>query len=316
MYDEAAYNNLLYAVGYAGVYALDENTGAIVWHYQDPAVPFETPYAAETNGTYTNLYSVQDIRVMGSGGADGIVYVSNNEHTPTLPPERGWGLIALNATTGQFLWKVSGTRMQVAAAANGYFVAGSNYDGKMYVVGKGPSATTVSVPQTAVTSGIPVVISGTVLDQSPNQPGTPCVADASMATWMDYLNMQMPIDGIYHNETVQGVQVSLSAVDPNGNLVNVGTTTSDISGTYSFVWTPSTTGNYKISAVFPGSNAYGSSYAETAATVVNAPASPTPTTTSTTGYATAADLMTFIVVAIIAIILAIAIATVLILRKH
>ncbi len=316
MYDEAAYNNLIYAVGYAGVYALDEKTGAIVWQYEDPAVPFETPYTAETNGTYTNLYSVQDIRVMGSGGADGIVYVSNNEHTPTLPPERGWGLIALNATTGQFLWKVLGTRMAVAAAANGYFVAGSNYDGKVYVVGKGQSATTISVPQTAITSGTPVVISGTVLDMSPNQPNTPAVSDASMATWMDYLNMQMPIDGLYHNETVTGVPVSLSAVDPNGNLVSIGTTTSDISGTYSFTWTPTTTGNYKISAVFAGSNAYGSSYSETAAVVAAAQATQTPTATPQTGLATAADLMTFIVVAIIAIIIAIAIATVLILRKH
>ena len=113
MYDEAAYGSTLYAVGYTGVWAINETNGAIVWHYADPAVAFETPYTTYDNGTYTNEYSVQDIRVLGTGGADGIVYVSNNEHTPTLPPERGWGLIALNATTGDFLWKVTGTRWQL-----------------------------------------------------------------------------------------------------------------------------------------------------------------------------------------------------------
>jgi len=311
MYDEAADNGLIYAVGYAGVYALNETTGVIAWQYLDPAVPFETPYTIYQNGTYVNGYSVQDIRIIG-----GLLYVSNNEHTPTLPPERGWGLICLNDTTGAFQWKVMGTRMAVAAASDGYIVAGSNYDGKLYVLGKGQSATTVSAPQTAITANTPIIISGTVLDQSPQQTGTACVSDASMATWMDYLNMQMPIDGIYHNVTVTGVPVSINAVDPNGNLVNIGTATSDISGTYHFTWTPTTSGTYTISATFAGSNAYGFSSAETAATVVNAPASPTPTTTSTTGYATSADLMTFIIVAIIAIILAIAIATVLILRKH
>ena len=220
MYDEAAYgfgnNALLYAVGYAGVYALNETSGAIVWHYNDVSVPFETPYTDLENGTYVNEYSVQDIRVVGSGGSDGIVYVSNNEHTPTLPPERGWGLIALNATTGGELWKVDGTRMQVAAASDGYLVTSSNYDGKVYVLGKGPSATTVSVPQVGIAANTPVMISGTVLDQSPNQPGTPCISDASMSTWMDYLNMQMPIGGIYNNITIYGVPVTLYAVNPNG----------------------------------------------------------------------------------------------------
>ena len=60
-----------------------------------------------TEHTLTNtLFKTSEY--WATGGADGIVYVSNNEHTPTLPPERGWGLIALNATTGQFLWKVTG----------------------------------------------------------------------------------------------------------------------------------------------------------------------------------------------------------------
>jgi len=207
--------------------------------------------------------------------------------------------------------------MQVGASSDGYIVATSNYDGKLFVIGKGTSTTTVSAPQAGFTAGTPVIISGTVLDNSQNQPGTPAVSDSSMATWMDYLNLQMPLGGIYGNATITGVPVSIDAVDPNGNLVHIGTATSDQSGTYSFVWTPTIAGTYHISAYFAGSNAYGSSSAETAAAVINAP-TPTaaPTVTSSTGIATSADLMTFIVIAIVAIIIAIAIATVLILRKH
>ncbi len=318
LYDEAQYGQLIYAIGYTGVYALNETNGALVWQYSDPAPPFETPYTTTINGTTINEYSISSIRVAGSGGADGIVYVQNNEHTPTLPPERGWGLVAINATTGAFLWKVMGTDESVAAAADGYLIGTSAYDGTMYVMGMGPSATTISAPQAAVTSGDKVVISGTVLDQSPAQPGTPCVADQYQDTWMDYLHMQMPINGLYGNITVQGVPVIISAVDPNGNSIPIATVTSDISGTFSYTWTaPTLTGDYKIMATFAGSNSYGASWAETHATVVAAPpVSPTPTPVSISGLATTADLTNYILVGVIVIIIAIAIVGILMLRKH
>jgi hypothetical protein len=318
LYDEAAYGQLLYAIGYTGVWALNETNGAIVWHTADPAIAFETPYTS--NGT--SDYAIARIRVIGSlnadgsAGSDGIVYVTNGEHSTIYPSTRGWGLIAINATTGQTLWKIMGTDLSAGAASDGYLVTTADYDGSLNVLGKGTSTTTVSAPQTAITSGTPVILSGSVLDNSIAQKGTPAVSDASMATWMDYLHFQMPIDGLYHNITITGVPVTISAVDPNGNLVSLGTTTSDVSGTYSLKWTPTTVGDYKISAVFAGSNAYGSSYAETATTVVNAQVTPTPTTTSTSGLATSADLLTYIIAVGIAIIIAIAIATVLILRKH
>lgn len=155
------------------------------------------------------------------------------------------------------------------------------------------------------------------MDQSSAQPNTPAISDASMSTWMDYLHFQMPIGGIYNNITVTGVPVSIDATDPNGNFVHVADVTSDMSGTFGYTWTPTTTGDYKITATFMGSDSYGASYAQTYANVVSAHAteSPTPAPTAS-GLATASDLMTFIVVAVIAIIIAIAIATVLILRKH
>ena len=59
-------------------------------------------------------------------------------------------------------------------------------------------------------SGTTVMLRGTVIDMSPAQPGTPAISDESMDTWMDYLQLQMPIDGIYHNATVKGVDVIVS----------------------------------------------------------------------------------------------------------
>jgi hypothetical protein len=271
MYDEAAYNDLIFATGYTGVWAINETTGAVAWHYADPAIPFETPYTSNMSSTYT----VQDIRVIG-----GLLYVSNNEHTPSQPAQRGWGMICLDAMTGEFQWKLSGARLQAGPAADGYMTTQSNYDGIMYVLGKSKSSTTVSAPQTSVAKGGSVVITGSVLDQAPASAGTPCVSDASMSTWMDYLHFQLPIDGIYHNITITGVPVSIDAVDPNGNFVHIADVTSSMSGAYSYVWEPEMVGKYTITATFMGSNAYGSSYAETAVGVVEAPVTSTPAPTT------------------------------------
>ena len=42
----------------------------------------------------------------------------------------------------------------------------NGYDNQIYTAGRGPSATTVTAPNTAVESGSPVVIRGTVTDIS------------------------------------------------------------------------------------------------------------------------------------------------------
>ena len=104
---------------------------------------------------------------------------------------------------------------------------------------------------------------------------------SSMATWMQYLYMQAPIDGLFGNETITGVPVQITAVDPNNNTVNLGTATTDgISGTYALNWTPTIPGIYKIYATFAGDNSYGSSFATTYATVSSISITPTPTTTA------------------------------------
>ena len=120
------------------------------------------------------------------------------------------------------MWNITGA-FTVGAVADGYLAAGNSYDGYLYIFGQGPSATTVSAPQTSITTGQNVTITGTVLDQSPAQLGKGCVSDNTMNTYMEYLHEQQPIDGTFHNVTVTGVPVSIDAIDPNGNPVHLAT---------------------------------------------------------------------------------------------
>jgi hypothetical protein len=243
--------------------------------------------------------------------ADGKLYTYNTEHTPSQPITRGWGLYCIDAMTGQGLWNITGP-MVPGAISDGYLTAGNSYDGYLYVFGKGQSSTSVSLPQTEIDTGRTAVISGTVLDQSPAQPGTPCISAQSMGAWMDYLHMQQQMPA-----NVTGVPVSIDAVDPNGNTVHIATVTTDVSGTFGYIWTPSMAGEYKITATFVGDDSYGSSWAQTYATVTQAPTStPAPTATPISDIATSSQVMTYVVVGVIAIIIAIAIVGLLMLRKR
>jgi hypothetical protein len=132
---------------------------------------------------------------------------------------------------------------------------------------------------------------------------------------MDYLHMQNAT--LLNNPPACiGVPVTLTAVDPNGNAINIGTVTSDGSGQFGYQWTPTTTGLYKIYATFGGSNSYFSSYAETRATVASV-SSPTSTSNSTplSVAVSSSDLLTYLAVVAVAIIIAIAVVGALILRK-
>ncbi len=310
-YTQASAYGLIYRLGYGGVYAYDWQTGKEVWKYSAIAFsPYETPY---TNENGTTVYSFNGANLV----ADGKIYVQNTEHTPTQPITRGWGIHCLNATTGVLLWKIMGS-MRPAAVADGYLAASDSYDGYLYVFGKGISKTTIEAPMTSITKGTGIMIKGTVLDMSPAQPDTPCVSKDSMTTQMQYLHKQQPIDGLWHNETINGVPVSIDAVDPNGNYIHIADVVSDgYTGSFGYTWLPENAGQYTVTATFKGDDSYGSSFATTYASM-NEPtaASPTPTTTSLSNIATTTDLMTYITVAAIAIIIAIAIVGVLLLRKR
>ena len=205
--------------------------------------------------------------------------------------------------------------MVPGAVADGYLTAGNPYDGYMYVFGKGKSATTVTAPDVAVPLGTSFTIKGTVLDQSPAQAGAPCVSKDSMSTQMQYLHMQMPIDGLWHNETITGVPVTLTAIGSDGSVTDLGSvTTNGYYGTFSKAWTPPKEETYTIIASFAADESYGSSNAATAVTVGPAPATPeTPEIPTPVDYT-----MTIAYAAIaiiIAVVLAVAVA-VLLLRKR
>jgi hypothetical protein len=201
--------------------------------------------------------------------------------------------------------------MAAGVVADGYLSASDRNDGFMYVFGKGKSATTVTAPQTAVAKGTAVLISGTVLDQSPAQPGTPAVPKESMATQMEYLHMQKPINGVEHNLTINGVPVTLTAIGSDGTVTSIGTAmTNGYYGTFSQEWTPPKEDKYAIIASFAGDDSYGSSSGGTGLLVGPAPETIQPAETPVIPDYTMA-----IVGAAIAVIIAVAVATVLILRK-
>jgi hypothetical protein len=308
-YDTTSAYGMFYRAAYSGIYAFDWKTGKIVWKYEAPAIsPFETPYI-DKNGT--TVYSFNgDIYASG----DGKIYSINTEHTPTQPITRGWQLHCINATTGEGIFKTIMTG-SMGAIADGYMAISESYTGTLYVLGKGRSETTVTAPDTAVPLGTTVVIKGTITDLSPAQPGTPCVSKASMATQMEYLHRQMPIGGLWGNETITGVPVTLTAMDSNGNAINIGTPTSNgYYGTYNFAWTPPKEGTYQIMATFAGDESYGSSGAATAVSVV--PAAVTPTQAPTATPITMPPYEMYTVGSAVAVIIAVAIATLLLLRKR
>ena len=244
----------IFSARYSGVYAIDWDTGKIVWKYEDLAeVSFETPYV-NANGSSAYPFFT------GSWVADGKIYIHNTEHTETQPLTRGWGLHCSNATTGDRIWKV-GIRGSVGAVADGYIsVAGT--DGVQYIFGKGKTQTTLFAPSTCkLTENF--TITGTVIDLSPAQFGTPAISEKDMSKWMEYLHQQQPkpID-------VQGVTVQLTAIDPNNNWITIGQATSDSNGVFGYSWIPEVPGLYKIVVIYPGSQSYGSSSATTYLTAV------------------------------------------------
>lgn len=119
--------------------------------------------------------------------------------------------------------------------------------------------------------------------------------------------MQEPIGGIFGNETVNGVPVTLTAIDPNGNVVDIGATT-----TNGYAWTPELEGKYEIMASFAGDDSYGNSSASTSIAV--GPASTAAVSTPTPITMPPYEMYTLGTG--IAVIIAIAIVGLLLLRKR
>ncbi len=246
-----AYGMLL-SGGYAGVLnAYNITTGKLLWNYTLAEIGHESPY-----GNY---------QCTTGAIADGKVYIYSMEHSPSQPMWRGSYIRCINATNGKEIWKnlqfVSGFSggEGILEVADGAVMAGNDYDNVMYVYSKGPSATTISAPDTVVPKGTAVLIKGTVTDQSPGAPGTPAISDVDQEKWMEFLYMKQA-----KPTNLNGVPVHLTATDPNGNFQDLGVVNSDMSGLYSALWTPPVEGKYTVTATFAGSESYGSSQASTA----------------------------------------------------
>jgi outer membrane protein assembly factor BamB len=271
---ENIYQGKLFSTGWSGeLIAYNITTGEFLWKYIASTVGYESPY-----GNYPiNIAAI----------ADGKIYMISGEHSVTQPPYRGPNLRCIDAETGDEVWKIAFFGADGGASlggitvvmADGYVVGLNYYDNQIYCLGKGPSSTAVTASPKIIAKGNSVMIEGTVTDQSlgtktteimaksPNAEGVPAIADEYQEDWMEYLYMQQAIPAYF-----EGVEVSLDAVDPNGNFIHIDTVRSDMSGMFKKMWTPDTEGEYTIMATFGGSKAYYSSYAETAVGVGPAPA--------------------------------------------
>ncbi len=218
--------------------------------------------------------------------ADGKAYVGIIEHSASAPYWKGTKEHCLNATTGEVIWKIAMHGASTAgglgaittgfALADGYFVTLNLYDMQIYSIGKGPSATTVTVSPKISARGAKVLLEGTVIDtaagtkqteQAARFPhGVPAVSDKSMSAWMEYVYMQKP-----KPTEVIGVKVHLTAIDPNGNFQDLGTATSNSLGNYAIEWTPPVPGLYTVTATFEGSESYYRSEAGTSFACQNQP---------------------------------------------
>ena len=79
-----------------------------------------------------------------------------------------------------------------------------------------------------------------------------------------------------------GVPVKLTAIAPDGSIVDIGIVNSDNGGSFAASFTPTMEGKYQITATFEGTKSYGSSYATTNVIIgTEQNTIQTPTTTST-----------------------------------
>jgi hypothetical protein len=304
------YNHILYSNGMSGImYAYDAKTGNLLWNYT-----YKDPWS-ET--LWSDYWSSLRPRII----ADGKIYLGQSEHSVNQPQPRGAPFVCLNATTGEVIWQIAGLFRQTdwggsAVMGDSIIATMDSYNQMVYAIGKGATATTVSAPDTSVEYGKAVTIKGTVTDVSPGTAdekiklrfpnGVAAVSDDSMSDWMLYVYKQ------FNRPTnASGVQVSINVIDSNGNYRTIGTTTSSPEGFFSYTWTPDISGEYKVYAVFEGSNGYYGSRAENAFTVEEE-AQPTATTQPS---ATIPPYETYIIAMGVAIIVALALATLLIIKK-
>ncbi len=271
----------MYSSAYAGiVYCYDTTDGKLVWTYGNGGAGNSTDGGFAVPGNYPTFVA---------GYANDVIYLITSEHTIETPLFKGSLARAINATTGEEIWTLSGYTGEFMttsyAIADGFNTWFNGLDNRIYTVGRGASQMTVTAPDAGLTPGQSVVIRGTVTDLSAGasqqevvqrfSKGLPVCSDASMKDWMGYVYQQKPMPTNF-----TGVDVMINVVDANGNYRTIGTVSTDVYGQYSLSWTPDITGDYSVIATFAGTNGYWPSSAKTSFTVDEAAATPTPVPTA------------------------------------
>jgi hypothetical protein len=271
-------NGNFYSTGYSGLlYCWNDLTGVLEWTYGNDGTGnstnagFYTPY-----GYYPEFVEAV---------ANGMIYLVGDDHSPNSPMYKNSLLRCINATNGAEIWTIMGWSNQmngaVGVVASGYLAVYDPYDSQIYCYGQGPSATTVTVSPKVTTYRDNVLIEGAVTDissgtkqnaQAMNFPnGVPCVSEATMSQWMEYVYMQKPMP-----TNVTGVPITISVIDSNGNYRTIGTAITTSAGTYSLTWTPDVPGDYQVIASFAGTNGYYPSSSQTAFNIMQAAPTASP----------------------------------------
>jgi hypothetical protein len=266
-----------FSLGMSGIlHCYNATTGDLLWIYEA-----DDPF---NQVLWSNQWHIRPLML-----ADGKFYMGTTEHSPVDPLTRGGPFCAVDIETGEEVFRADGLFRQTdwggrAVIGDSIIATMDTYDLQVYGIGKGPSATTVEAPDDSQAFGVPVLVTGMVSDVSPGTEeygltarfpnGVPAVADNNMSEWMLYVYKQFerPADVI-------GVDVVLTVLDPNGNVYDVGTTTSNADGTFGSTFTPPVPGTYTVYATFGGSEAYYGSHASTYISVLESPAAtaePTP----------------------------------------
>jgi len=253
----SGYGNIYFGTYDGYIYCKDIDDGKLVWKH----------YFGNTTQTGMGSFVPFGGRII----ADGKVYGVTGEHSAPNPMPRGNYAYALNALTGEEIWRFPGLCQAEASAgqgiSNGMFWFNDQYTGCTFMFGKGQTATTVSTSPGVIAEGGSVLIQGTILDQTPSSKDTPCISDASMTPWMEYLHLNWPMP-----TNATGVPIILQAMRSDGSIVDIATVTSDIMGHYEYAWTPPAKDTYKVLATFAGSESYFSSSTQAALAVGPAPA--------------------------------------------
>jgi outer membrane protein assembly factor BamB len=259
------------------VYCYNATTGAVHWTYE-----VTDPHIGES---YLTERWWLTLCFISSGKA----YFGHHEHSSQVPQPRGAPFFAIDIETGKVVWEIDGAFRQ--HAWGGRAIIGDSiiatldtYDLQIYAIGKGPTAITVSTPNTAISLGKSLLITGTIMDISPGTQndklqfrfprGVPAMADECMSDWMLHVYKDFEITT---DMDLQGVPIELYALDPNGNDIPIGVTVSDAQGNFVIKYTPEVPGQYDIYAFFYGSKAYYGDYTNTGLLVIDdAPDKPLP----------------------------------------